>query len=85
MKFLSACKSVLVEVLGASFVDDSSLGVTSDYQYDTTLSLQENRDREVDYVVSRLKELAQHWERLLFSTGGAINMQKSHWYLMTWL
>lgn len=44
MKFLSACKSVLVEVLGASFVDDSSLGVMSDYQYDTTLSLQKNRD-----------------------------------------
>jgi hypothetical protein len=25
-----------------------------------------------------------HWERLLFSTGGAINIQKSHWYIMTW-
>jgi hypothetical protein len=27
-------------------------------------------------VVSRLELLVQHWERLLFSTGGAINMQK---------
>jgi hypothetical protein len=34
--------------------------------------------------MGRLRKLAQHWERLLFSTGGAINMQKSHWYILTW-
>ncbi len=85
MKFTSACKTVIVEVMGSSFVDDSSLGVTSNYQYDPSLSLQENRHKEVEHIVSQLASLAQHWERLLFSTGGAINMQKSHWYLMTWL
>jgi hypothetical protein len=76
MKFLSACCSVLVEVMGGSFVDDSSLGVTSEYVHDPDLSHCVNRDREVNHVVSRLELLVQHWERLLFSTGGAINMQK---------
>jgi hypothetical protein len=76
MKFLSACRSVLVEVMGASFVDDSSLGATLEYVHDPDLSHWVNRDRKVNHMVSRLTFLAQHWERLLFSTGGAINMQK---------
>jgi hypothetical protein len=85
MKFLSACRGVLVEVFGASFVDDTSLGVTSDYLYDPHSSEQVNRQLEIAHVVQQLTKLAQHWERLLYSTGGAINMQKSHWYLMTWI
>jgi hypothetical protein len=40
MKFLSACRSVMVEVYGASFIDDSLLGVSSDYQYDGGLTVQ---------------------------------------------
>ncbi|MFN9983586.1 MAG: hypothetical protein ACK53Y_26915, partial [bacterium] len=74
-----------VEVFGASFVDDSSLGVTSDYKYDPTLTEAANRAQEVTYVVTQLKTLAQHWERLLYSTGGAITMTTSHWYLITWI
>jgi hypothetical protein len=85
LKFLSACQSVMVEVYGASFVDDSSLGVTSDYQYDPLLSESANREREISHVVTQLGVLAQHWECLLYSTGDAINMQKSHWYLISWI
>jgi hypothetical protein len=32
-----------------------------------------------------LTTISQHWEHLLFTTGGKINVQRSHWYLMTWL
>jgi hypothetical protein len=49
---------MLLEVLGTSFVDDSSLGVTSDYQYDQTSSEQVNRAREVAHVVRQLSTLA---------------------------
>jgi hypothetical protein len=28
--------------------------------------------------------MAQHWEKLLFSTRGAINTSKSHWYILSW-
>jgi hypothetical protein len=80
MTFLSACRSVLVEVFGTSIVDDTSLGVTSDYLYDPHSSEQVNRQLEIAHVVRKLTKLAQHWERLFYSTGGAINMQKSHWY-----
>jgi hypothetical protein len=35
--------------------------------------------------VGQLSILVQHWEHLLYSTGGAINLQKNHWYLITWI
>lgn len=84
-KFVTACWEVIIEITGVSFVDDSSLCVTSEYVYDPALSDAENMTKEVEHLVSRLATLSQHWERLLFTTGGAINFQKSHWYLMTWL
>jgi hypothetical protein len=54
MKFLSACCNVMVEVFGASFVDDSSLVVTSDYKYDPTITEAANRAQEMTYVVTQL-------------------------------
>jgi hypothetical protein len=57
-------------------VDDSSLSVTSTYQVNPATSTQENIQAEAQHIVHRLKTLAQHWEKLLFSTGGALNLQK---------
>jgi hypothetical protein len=74
-----------VEITGVSFVDDSSLSVTSDYEVDNNLSLEDNKILEMRHLVQRLSALSQHWEKLLFTTGGAINFQKSHWYVMSWL
>jgi hypothetical protein len=83
--FYSACQSIITELLGISFVDDTSLLVTSDYVQNPNLLPHINRGLETDHLIQRLTHLSQHWERLLFSTGGAINLQKSHWYLMAWL
>jgi len=83
--FCSAICDLIVEITGVSFVDDTSLGVTSTYINNPELTIEENMLAEMALVVTNLTKLAQHWERLLFSTGGAINMKKSHWYLMTWL
>jgi len=44
-----------------------------------------NRGLETEHLIQHLTHLNQHWECLLFSTEGAINLQKSHWYLMMWL
>jgi len=85
VKFLSVCKSIIVKLTGVSFVDDSSLSITSEYIQDPTKTAAENRQLEVEHLVSKLILLSQPWERLLFTTGGDINFQKSHWYLMTWL
>jgi hypothetical protein len=84
-KFVSACRDIIVEITGVLFIDDSSLSVTSEYVNDHNLTDEANRSKEVEHLVARLTALSQHWERLLFTTGGAINFQKSHWYLMTWL
>jgi hypothetical protein len=69
---------------GPAVVDDSALGVTLEYKYNQSISLAENAHLEVTHVMGKLYALAQHWEHLLFSTGGDINLQKSHWYIMTW-
>jgi hypothetical protein len=66
-------------------VDDSSLSVTSEYVPDPGISGEENKRRETEHLVRRLAALGQHWEHLLFTTGGAVNFQKSHWYIMTWI
>ncbi|MFN9978586.1 MAG: hypothetical protein ACK53Y_01665, partial [bacterium] len=84
-RFISACKAIIVEITGVSFVDDSSLCVTSEYVYNPSLTDAVNKWLEIEHIVNRLTALGQHWERLLFTTGGAINFQKSHWYLMQWL
>jgi len=84
-KFISVCKEIIVEITGVSFVDDSSLSVTTEYEQDPNLSIDDNRKHETILLVQQLAALGQHWERLLFTTGGAINFQKSQWYLMTWI
>jgi hypothetical protein len=83
--FYSACNTIITNITGVSFVDDTSLAATSEYQYDPALSSDQNQQEETRHMVHKLGRLGQHWERLLFTTGGAINLQKSHWYLMTWL
>jgi hypothetical protein len=69
---------------GTAFVDDSFLGVTSTYRWDPALTSVENHNEEIAQIMGQLRHLAQHWECLLFSTGGAIITQKSHWYILTW-
>jgi hypothetical protein len=83
-KYISTCHSVLVEIMGVSFFDDTGLGVTSNYKWNPLLDQNGNIRQEILQVVQQLKTLAQQWKRLLFSTGGAINFQKSFWYLPTW-
>jgi hypothetical protein len=82
--FTSVSGCIRVNSTGTAFVDDSSLGVTSTYQWDPNLTSVENQNEEIRRVMGRFRKLAQHWERLLFSTGGAINTQKSHSYILTW-
>jgi hypothetical protein len=75
-KFISACREIIVEITGVSFVDDSSLNVTSEYIYNQTLTDEANRWLETEHLVSQLTTLGQHWERLLFSTGGELIFKK---------
>ena len=72
--FFKAVNDVLeVHSKGDAFVDDTQLGSTS------TMSpgfSNPSSNTEVISVLSSLQALAQSWERLLFTTGGALNLQK---------
>jgi hypothetical protein len=70
---------VQVSTVGSAFVDDTSLSVTSRYVSANNLSPIENTEAENRHTVDLLTHLAHHWEWLLYSTGGAINMQTSFW------
>lgn len=83
--FTSICMSVLVRTVGAAFVDNSSLSVMLGYARNQDLSSTKNDMADISTTIEALLTLAQHWERLLFLTGGDINMQKSFSYLMAWV
>ena len=55
-----------------AFVDDTSLGFT-DPGYVT-----------LETLVSKLTNIAQTWEQLLFFSGGSLNLKKCSWYVIYW-
>jgi hypothetical protein len=66
----------------SSFVDETGLGTTNPR---TTSPPDEGLPQSaINTATTRLQTLAQHWEKLLFSTGGAINFQKSAWFVLAW-
>ncbi len=82
--YTSVHKRITVSSNGSAFVDDSLLSVTSTYTHNPLLTLEENTAAETRHVMEALRKKAQHWERLLFSMGGAIHTKKSHWYIHSW-
>jgi hypothetical protein len=76
MTFSSVDKLHHTKSKGYAFVDDTGLGCTSHNQ--------ESTPQEHKKLIEDLQKLAQEWEQLLFSTGGALNLQKCFWFLLTW-
>ena len=71
-----------IKFIGEAFVDDSGLGtnLTDDEAHGLT-----SPEAGVEgALIQRLQTLAQEWERLLYSTGGALNLQKCFWFIMSW-
>jgi hypothetical protein len=62
-----------MENRGDAFVDDFYLATASS-----------DISNPMESVITNLKILGQTWERGLFSTGGALNLQKSFWVMMAW-
>jgi hypothetical protein len=55
-----------------TIVDDTSLGFT----HPGFLTL--------ETIIAKLNHIAQTWEKLLFYSGGALNLLKCSWYTMYW-
>jgi hypothetical protein len=56
-----------------AFVDDTSVGFTST-----------NDDTQYSDLILKLQEVAQTWEKLLFLSGGKLNLSKCSWYVLRW-
>jgi hypothetical protein len=69
---------------GESFVDDSNLVSTSSLPQESHHVSSVDQLLQSKLALENLQLLAQSWERALFSTGGAINFQKSFWFLFHW-
>jgi len=81
MFFKAVNDAIQVRHKGDAFVDDAQLGCTSNLP--SGLSFPTTR-ADLDAVLQSLQQMAQSWERLLFTTGGALNLQKSFWVLVSW-
>jgi hypothetical protein len=78
----TAHQAQLCQFFGEAFVDDSGLGTNlppNALEADT-----ETVEEEHIVLTRRLQRLAQEWERLLFSTGGALNLQRCFRFILSW-
>mmetsp|Transcript_16534 Transcript_16534/g.23566 ORF Transcript_16534/g.23566 Transcript_16534/m.23566 type:complete len:608 (+) Transcript_16534:2708-4531(+) len=82
--FISACAMVVASRTGDAFVDDSHLGTTSAYVDDPSLSMEDNTRLHELQGIGDLNRLAQHYENLLWSNGGGLNIGKCLWCLISW-
>jgi hypothetical protein len=69
---------------GDAFVDGSQLGCTARYKGFSESTAQDIHRQQRITVVRDLQKVSQWWEKLLFTTGGALNLQKIFWILMSW-
>jgi hypothetical protein len=79
MEFQSVDNKVIVQSKGAAFVDDTGLCATKPKEDSQSTSLPQHIP-----VINQLQRLAQEWERLLYSTGGALNLSKCFLFVLAW-
>jgi len=70
-RFSSPQSQIYTERHGEAFVDDTTLWM---------IAVRE----ALNIVVPDMEARAQTWERLLWTTGGALNLQKCFWYGVQW-
>jgi hypothetical protein len=75
MSFADPWNDVLMERNADSYVDDTSTGI-NDALCNEPLHWTE--------MFTLMQQVAQTWERLLYSSGGALELRKCFWYLMYW-
>ena len=75
MKFVDPWNDISNERIADSYVDDTAVGV-SDAMQDEPMSIPE--------IIGHLQDVAQKWERILYSSGGSLELRKCFWYLVYW-
>jgi hypothetical protein len=75
MSFADPWGDIMHERNADSYVDDTSIGIT-DATMDEPLPLPD--------MFANMQDVAQKWERILYSSGGALELPKCFWYLIYW-
>ena len=57
--------------IGEAFVDDTELWLTMP-------------DRDITQLAQEMQKIAQHWEQLLYITGGALALEKCFYVALQW-
>jgi len=84
MTFYSPCRTIQTARFGDAFVDDTKFGVAmepGDGSLEITDVIVQN---EIQQILTDLTKLSQHYEKLLYASGGALNIRKCHWFLIAW-
>ena len=84
MSFQSPCQSISTMRYGDAFVDDTKFGVTAGQPEGYCEPTTADTLAQVEQVISDLTKLSQHYEKLLYTSGGALNIRKCHWVMMAW-
>jgi len=74
MIFTDPSNSEWIERWLDAFVDDAELGMNDFYEEHSELS----------DLIAEFQKAAQKWERLLFTSGGALELSKCSWYCLHW-
>lgn len=75
-------RRMTLNYVGEAFVDDTGLGTNSTGMDNSSTS--PTAPPGTCTLITNLQQLAQEWQRLLFSTGGALNLAKCFWFLLAW-
>ncbi len=73
MQFSSPDSTLRHSRLIDAFVDDTSVGFTD-----------QTGSASLADLTARLAHIAQRWEKLLFYSGGSLNLKKCSWYVLHW-
>jgi hypothetical protein len=71
-RFTSPTPDIYCARHGEGFIDDTTLWEVAD------------NSAPLSTVIARMTTKAQRWERLIWSSGGALNLDKCYLYLLTW-
>jgi hypothetical protein len=75
MDFADPANLVSIERWLDAFVDDAELGINDFW----------NQHGDLEAMLDNFEAAAQRWERLLFTSGGALELSKCSWYCLHWM
>ncbi len=75
MRFMNPSKTIVVERHSNAFVDDAQNGLND---------VAEDSPWDLPTLRLKLQQMSQTWERILFSSGGALELSKCFYYLIYW-